>query len=56
MVEVVYEKEILKHDLLENSFLGIDLGLNNFVTALDNQAQKSFYYQRRSYQKRKSIF
>ena len=44
IVEIVYDIELIKVPLIDNSFLGIDLGLNNFVTAIDNQSKKTFYY------------
>ena len=42
IVEVVYECEICPINVIENSFLSIDLGLNNFVTAIDNQSKQPF--------------
>ena len=42
IVEVVYESLTKATKLIENSFLSIDLGLNNFVTSIDNQSKKPF--------------
>lgn len=43
IVEVVYEKEVTKADGLEpDSYLSIDLGLNNLVTSYDSLNHKSF--------------
>jgi putative transposase len=36
VIEVVYEKEVKKHDLNSNLYLGIDLGLNNLATCVNN--------------------
>lgn len=41
-MEIVYAIEPIKVPLVDNSFLGIDLGLNNFVTAIDNQSKQPF--------------
>jgi transposase len=35
-VEVVYEKEVQKVETLPNSFVSIDLGLNNLATSFNN--------------------
>ena len=40
IVEVVYECEIWPINVIENSFIILDLGLNNFVTAIDNQSKQ----------------
>ncbi|MDL0115216.1 RNA-guided endonuclease TnpB family protein [Campylobacter felis] len=42
IVEVVYECLVKATNLIENSFLSIDLGLNNFVTSIDNQSKQPF--------------
>lgn len=42
IVEVVYECLAKAFDLIKNSFLSIDLGLNNFVTSIDNQSKQPF--------------
>ncbi len=43
IVEVVYEKELLtKNSFDTNSFISLDLGLNNFVTAIDTKSNKPF--------------
>lgn len=43
IIEVVYEKEYIKASGLEpNSYLSIDLGLNNLVTSYDSLNHKSF--------------
>ena len=42
IVEVVYECLAKATKLIENSFLSIDLGLNNFVTSIDNQSKQPF--------------
>jgi putative transposase len=36
VVEVVYEKEVQKVETLPNSFVSIDLGLNNLATSFNN--------------------
>lgn len=41
-MEVVYECLAKATNLIENSFLSIDLGLNNFVTSIDNQSKQPF--------------
>ena len=42
IVEVVYEKDVQVTEKVAGSVAAIDLGLNNFVTFLDNQGNKSF--------------
>lgn len=42
IVEVVYEIDKIETPKVNNSFLSIDLGLNNFVTSIDNQSIKPF--------------
>ena len=42
IVEVVYEKDIQVTEKVAGSVAAIDLGLNNFVTFLDNQGDKPF--------------
>lgn len=42
IVEIVYETEIQPIETVSGSFLSIDLGLNNFVTAIDNQSKQPF--------------
>ena len=42
IVEVVYECLAKATNLIKNSFLSIDLGLNNFVTSIDNQSKQPF--------------
>lgn len=43
IIEVVYEKEIIETTRLEpDSYLSIDLGLNNLVTSYDSLNHKSF--------------
>ena len=42
IVEVVYETETIETPKIDGSFLSIDLGLNNFVTAIDNQSKQPF--------------
>lgn len=42
IVEVVYEKEVVQTETTEGAIASIDLGLNNFVTFLDNQGNKPF--------------
>ena len=41
-VEVVYEKDVQVTEKVAGSVAAIDLGLNNFVTFLDNQGNKPF--------------
>lgn len=42
IIEIVYEKEKQQHELTENTYLSIDLGLSNFATAFDQANNKSF--------------
>lgn len=42
IVEVVYEKEITPAETIDGSIASIDLGVNNFVTFLDNQGYQPF--------------
>ena len=42
IVEVVYETETVETPKIDGSFLSIDLGLNNFVTSIDNQSRTPF--------------
>ena len=42
IVEVVYEKDVQVTERVAGSVAAIDLGLNNFVTFLDNQGNKPF--------------
>ena len=42
IVEVVYEKDVQLTEKIAGSVAAIDLGLNNFVTFLDNQGNKPF--------------
>ena len=42
IVEVVYEKEIIPAETIDGSVASIDLGINNFVTFLDNQGFQPF--------------
>ena len=42
IVEVVYEKEIIPAETIDGSVASIDLGINNFVTFLDNQGYQPF--------------
>ena len=42
IVEVVYEKDVQVTEKVAGSVASIDLGLNNFVTFLDNQGNKPF--------------
>lgn len=42
VVEVVYECSAKATNLIENSFLSIDLGFYNFVTSIDSQSKQSF--------------
>jgi len=37
VIEVVYKKEVLNHELNHANILGIDLGLNNLATLVSNQ-------------------
>ncbi|WP_258460679.1 transposase [Campylobacter hyointestinalis] len=43
IVEVVYEKELpTQNSFDKNSFISLDLGLNNFVTAIDTKSNQPF--------------
>jgi len=42
VVEVVYEKDIQKVDLVNDTYLSIDLGLNNLVTSFNNIGENPF--------------
>ena len=42
IVEVIYEKEITPAETIDGSVASIDLGVNNFVTFLDNQGNQPF--------------
>ena len=42
VVEVVYEKDIQKVNLVEDTYLSIDLGLNNLVTSFNNIGENPF--------------
>lgn len=42
IVEVVYQKEIIPVETIDGSVASIDLGVNNFVTFLDNQGNQPF--------------
>jgi len=42
IVEVIYEKEIIPAETIDGSVASIDLGVNNFVTFLDNQGYQPF--------------
>lgn len=42
IVEVVYETKTIETPKIDGSFLSIDLGLNNFVTSIDNQSRTPF--------------
>lgn len=42
IVEVVYQKEIIPAETIDGSVASIDLGINNFVTFLDNQGYQPF--------------
>jgi len=42
VAEVVYNKNIKNIELDDKFYLGIDLGLNNFVTCIDNTENESF--------------
>lgn len=41
-IEVIYEKENTDLDLNKDNVLSLDLGLNNFITAIDNVGNKPF--------------
>ena len=42
IVEIVYEKDIRQVEMMQGSVAAIDLGLNGFVTFLDNQGYQPF--------------
>lgn len=42
IVEVVYQKEVVQIETTEGAIASIDLGINNFVTFLDNQGYQPF--------------
>ena len=42
IVEVVYEKEVVQTETTKGAIASIDLGINNFVTFLDNQGHQPF--------------
>jgi len=42
VVEVVYEKEEINHELNKENFLSLDLGLNNYVSTINNVGRKPF--------------
>ena len=42
IVEVVYQKEVAQTETTEGAIASIDLGINNFVTFLDNQGYQPF--------------
>jgi transposase, IS605 orfB family len=42
IVEVVYQKEVVQTETTEGAIPSIDLGINNFVTFLDNQGYQPF--------------
>jgi transposase, IS605 orfB family len=42
IVEVVYEKEVVQIETTRGAIASIDLGINNFVTFLDNQGYQPF--------------
>ena len=42
IVEVVYQKEVVQTETTEGAIASIDLGINNFVTFLDNQGYQPF--------------
>ena len=42
IVEVIYEKEVVQTETTEGAIASIDLGINNFVTFLDNQGYQPF--------------
>lgn len=42
IVEVVYQKEVVQTETTEGAIASIDLGVNNFVTFLDNQGYQPF--------------
>lgn len=42
-VELIYEKEIINHDLNKDYYIGLDLGVNNLVSITSNQEHISSY-------------
>ena len=42
VVEIVFQKEVKKVDLVNDTWLSIDLGLNNLVTTFNNIGEKPF--------------
>ena len=42
IVEVVYQKEVVQTETTKGAIASIDLGINNFVTFLDNQGHQPF--------------
>jgi len=42
IVEVIYKKEVVQTETIDGSVASIDLGVNNFVTFLDNQGYQPF--------------
>ena len=42
IIEVVYQKEVVQTETTEGAIASIDLGINNFVTFLDNQGYQPF--------------
>ena len=42
IVEVVYQKEVAQAETTDGAIASIDLGINNFVTFLDNQGHQPF--------------
>ena len=42
IVEVIYKKEVTPAETIDGSVASIDLGVNNFVTFLDNQGNQPF--------------
>ena len=42
IVEVIYQKEVVQTETTEGAIASIDLGINNFVTFLDNQGYQPF--------------
>jgi transposase, IS605 orfB family len=42
IVEVVYQKEVVQTETTKGAIASIDLGINNFVTFLDNQGYQPF--------------
>ena len=48
VVEIVFEREVKKVDLVNDTWLSIDLGLNNLVTTFNNIGEKPFIINRKS--------